>query len=85
MNDRIAEIRARLDALEMPAVEVGTQSWIDRCEAPWNADFFRAAPTDIAWLLERLEAQKAMADEYRFELDRLRERIAKGHIEAGRS
>ena len=74
MTDRLAGIRARLD--DAPITIHGPEPlvrWLEQKDS------------DIAWLMGRYEAQKAMADEYRFELDRLRERIAKGHIEAGRS
>jgi len=66
MNTRLEQIRARLDAVMEGKFDT-------------RPEFFNHAPADIAWLLERLEAQKAMADEYRFELDRLRVRIAQGY------
>jgi len=74
MPDRLAAIRARLDAVEMPAVEVGTQTWIDRCEAPWNADFFRAAPADIAWLLDEIEKANKAVDNLMRERERAHRR-----------
>jgi hypothetical protein len=74
MPDRLAEIRARLDAVEVPAVEVGTQAWIDRCEAPCNADFFRAAPADIAYLLDEIEKANRAIDNLMRERERTHRR-----------
>jgi hypothetical protein len=64
MNTRLEQIHARLDAWrEMRHPQPSTAALVD----------------DVEWLLARLEAQKSMADEFRFELDRLRVRIAQGH------
>jgi hypothetical protein len=78
MPDRLAEIRARLDAANLPTYTGWDPAWNSRA-FEGKHDFIANAPADIAWLLARLEAQKSMADEYRFELDRLRVRIAQGY------
>jgi len=71
MPDRLAEIRARLDALATPTpwdVDVVRGSWTDSVVsqvephaivAQWivstDAAFIASAPDDIAWLLSTLE------------------------------
>jgi hypothetical protein len=70
MPDRLAEIRARLDALATPTpwdVDVVRGSWTDSVVsqvephaivAQWivstDAAFIASAPADIAWLLDRV-------------------------------
>lgn len=64
MPDRLAEIRARLDAATFQPDERGfgaVQMWSDgtiTVYGPGNAEMIAHAPADIAWLLDELEKMK---------------------------
>lgn len=65
-ENRIAEIRARLDAVKV-------------LPPPWfgmkNDDFIAHAPADIAWLLEEVETLVGVCDAYKVQSKRLLDEV----------
>ena len=54
MPDRLAEIRARLDAANLPTYTGWDPAWNSRA-FEGKHDFIAHAPADIAWLLDEVE------------------------------